>query len=662
MEALIWDQRYVTGEPVVDQEHQELVRIINWAADLQASARSVAEIGAVLDTLVGYADTHFRHEEELMASVACDRRHVEMHIAIHRDFSAQILKLHDAPIYSDDIAHLLRFLTGWLTNHILSIDQAMARQVRSIRAGMSPEEAYSREAKGLGDPATLSLFTAMDSLSRLLASRNDTLLTLNHQLEGVVSERSRAQELLAQIIDGDPVATFVLDAEHRITHWNKACALVTQVPASEIVGMTGPWRAFYEHERPVMADLIISGALEDGISSYYAGKYRASPLIPGAFEAEDFFPRFGDGGCWMFFTAAPLKDADGRIIGAIETLQDVTERRNAEQELRNAQASLEELVEKRTQQLAEANRTLEDDIKRREQAEQELLRRYGELTQLNAKLTETKQQLMQSEKLASIGQLAAGVAHEINNPIGYVHSNIGALENYLKDVFEMLDAYEAAEAGIGDRERAAQLAGLRSRLDIDFLREDIPMLMRESKEGITRVKKIVQDLKDFSRVDSSDEFQWADLHQGLDSTLNIVANEIKYKADVVREYGELPDVECLPSQLNQVFMNLCVNAAHAMGETRGRIVIRTGRRDDSVWIEVADNGCGIAPENLSRIFDPFFTTKPVGKGTGLGLSLSYGIVQNHKGNLEVESRVGEGTTFRITLPIRHATSETGEAA
>jgi len=335
--------------------------------------------------LVGYADSHFRHEEELMASVACDRRHVEMHIAIHRDFSAQILKLHDAPIYSGDIAHLLRFLTGWLTNHILSIDQAMARQVRSIRAGMSPEEAYSREAKGLGDPATLSLFTAMDSLSRLLASRNDTLLALNHQLEGVVSERSRAQELLAQIIDGDPVATFVLDAEHRITHWNKACALVTQVPASEIVGMTGPWRAFYEHERPVMADLIISGALEDGISSYYAGKYRASQLIPGAFEAEDFFPRFGDGGCWMFFTAAPLKDADGRIIGAIETLQDVTERRNAEQELRNAQASLEELVEKRTQQLAEANRTLEDDIKRREQAEQELLRRYGELTQLNAK-------------------------------------------------------------------------------------------------------------------------------------------------------------------------------------------------------------------------------------------------------------------------------------
>lgn len=193
MEALVWDQRYITGEPVVDQEHQELVRIINWAADLQASARSASEIGAVLDTLVGYADSHFRHEEELMASVACDRRHVEMHIAIHRDFSAQILKLHDAPIYSGDIAHLLRFLTGWLTNHILSIDQAMARQVRSIRAGMSPEEAYSREAKGLGDPATLSLFTAMDSLSRLLASRNDTLLALNHQLEGVVSERVRGR-------------------------------------------------------------------------------------------------------------------------------------------------------------------------------------------------------------------------------------------------------------------------------------------------------------------------------------------------------------------------------------------------------------------------------------------------------------------------------------
>jgi two-component system NtrC family sensor kinase len=145
--------------------------------------------------------------------------------------------------------------------------------------------------------------------------------------------------------------------------------------------------------------------------------------------------------------------------------------------------------------------------------------------------------------------------------------------------------------------------------------------------------------------------------QGIDSTLNIVSNEVKYKADVVKQYGDIPDIECLPSQINQVVMNLVVNAAHAIGEQRGRITLRTGRDGESVWLEVADNGAGIARENLSRIFDPFFTTKAVGKGTGLGLSLSYGIVQKHEGRIDVDSEPGRGTTFRITLPIRHAEQE-----
>ena len=167
------------------------------------------------------------------------------------------------------------------------------------------------------------------------------------------------------------------------------------------------------------------------------------------------------------------------------------------------------------------------------------------------------------------------------------------------------------------------------------------------------MKKIVQDLKDFSRVDTSQEWQLADLHAGIDSTLNIVRNEIKYKAEVVKEYGQLPQVECLPSQLNQVFMNLLVNAAHAMKDKeRGTITVRTGRRDDrEVWVEVADDGSGIDPENLKRIFDPFFTTKPVGKGTGLGLSLAYGIVQKHQGAITLDSAPGRGTTFRIVLPV-----------
>ena len=274
------------------------------------------------------------------------------------------------------------------------------------------------------------------------------------------------------------------------------------------------------------------------------------------------------------------------------------------------------------------------------------------LTEVNTKLQRAQDQLLQSEKLASIGQLAAGVAHEINNPVGYVFSNFGTLTKYLADLFRMLAAYEQAESQLAGTPAAVTLAQLRSEIELDYLKEDVPQLMAESCEGITRVRKIVQDLKDFSHVDARQEWEWTDLHRGIDSTLNIVNNEIKYKADVIKEYGPLPEVQCLSSELNQVFMNLLVNAAHAIGPQRGTIHIRSGHAGDDVWVEVQDNGSGIPRENLSRIFDPFFTTKPVGKGTGLGLSLSYGIVQKHKGRLEVDSEVGSGTRFRVTLPVR----------
>lgn len=277
---------------------------------------------------------------------------------------------------------------------------------------------------------------------------------------------------------------------------------------------------------------------------------------------------------------------------------------------------------------------------KKEKAEQEAL---------IGKLHDAQNQLLQSEKMASIGQLAAGVAHEINNPIGYVNSNLGTLDKYLKDMFAMLRAYEEAEPLLAaDPGVAAHVKALREKLDIDFLKEDVVALMNESEEGISRVKKIVQDLKDFSHVDEA-EWQWVDLHKGLESTLNVVWNELKYKTEVVKEYGEIPEIYCLPQQLNQVFMNLLVNAAHAIVE-HGTITIRTGAKDHEVWVEIADTGVGIPPENLKRIFDPFFTTKPVGKGTGLGLSLAYSIVQKHHGRIDVQSAVGKGTTFRLCLP------------
>lgn len=696
METFVWNDRFMTGETVVDEEHKELVRIINWVGSLQSQEAAANEIEKVLEYLVNYAGTHFSHEEALMAESGCDIRHVDLHKRIHRDFAQQISNMRMMDTGPSDTEFLLRFLTNWLAFHILGTDQAMARQVQSIRGGMAPDEAYECEKTKLADPATASLLDALNSLYRVIAGRNQALVDLNRQLEQRVeartqelsnanrdlvqehaklkealatvratqeqlmeSERKRAgqdaqramQQLLTQIVDGDPVPTLVINAESRVTHWNKACASVTGVPAAEMLGTNRHWAPFYPAERPIMADLIVSGALEDGFENLYHGKFRRSALIDGAFEAEDFFPQFGESGRWLYFTAAPVRNATGRIIGAIETLQDVTERHRAEDALREYQAQLEQLVEMRTVQLRDANRQLAEDNTRREQAETELLRRNGELIRLNAQLSEAKEQLVQSERLASIGQLAAGVAHEINNPIGYVYSNIGALEKYITDLFRLLQAYELAGASAGDQ--GAQLAAAVKEVDMAFLREDIPLLMAESKEGITRVKKIVQDLKDFSRVDSSQEWQPANLHQGLDSTINIVASEIKYKADVVKEYGNLPLIECLPSQLNQVFMNLLVNAAHAIGPERGRITIRSGVDGENVWLEFADTGCGIAEENRKKIFDPFFTTKPVGKGTGLGLSLSYGIIRNHHGNIELTSEVGKGSTFRITLPIRH---------
>ena len=337
--------------------------------------------------------------------------------------------------------------------------------------------------------------------------------------------------------------------------------------------------------------------------------------------------------CW------PLK-IDERIIGALSANRPGNMAMFTEADVERGAALLDMVS------LVLANMQLHIDQKQR----------FEELRQMNQKLEEAHNQLLQSEKMASIGQLAAGVAHEINNPIGYVYSNLGTLEKYVQDTFGMIDLYEQAEGAIADEAVRTRLKAAREKLDIEFLKEDLRALMSESKDGITRVKQIVQNLKDFSHVDTSDEWHFADLRNGLDSTLSIVNNEIKYKANVVKEYGDIPEVECLPSQLNQVFMNLLVNAAHAI-EERGTITIRTGtirtgQQGEEVWVEVADTGKGIAPEHLKKIFDPFFTTKPIGKGTGLGLSLSYGIIQKHHGRIEVQSEIGKGTTFRVWLPVK----------
>ena len=269
-----------------------------------------------------------------------------------------------------------------------------------------------------------------------------------------------------------------------------------------------------------------------------------------------------------------------------------------------------------------------------------LRRRWLELDGKIGELEAAHSQLLQSEKMASIGVLAAGVAHEINNPVGFVSSNLSTLKDYNASMIALLERCRAGEASAADFDA----------VEFDYLKDDIPALIGETRDGLDRVRKIVADLKDFSRVDRA-EWQEADLNAGIDCTLNVVWNELKYKAEVVRDYDPaLPRVPCLPAQINQVVMNLLINAAQAITE-RGTITVRSGHDAQWAWIEVADTGVGMPPEVQRRIFDPFYTTKPVGKGTGLGLSISYDIVARHGGRIDVTSAPGAGTTFRVSLPL-----------
>jgi len=322
------------------------------------------------------------------------------------------------------------------------------------------------------------------------------------------------------------------------------------------------------------------------------------------------------------------------------------ERRRAADALKISNAELERRVGERTSQLRE-------QIEVRQLVELALQQRNSELEAVNSMLAGTQSQLLQSEKMASIGQLAAGVAHEINNPIGYVHSNLISLTRYLDNIFAILAAYERLEHSLAPASpELIEMRRLKESSELDYVRRDIGDLLAESVEGVTRVEKIVKDLKDFSHVDEA-EWEHTDVHAAIDSSLNVVWHELKYKAELIKEYGDLPPIQCLPFQLKQVFMNLLVNAAHAI-DHRGTITIRSGSEDEQIWVAISDTGKGIDPRHLTRIFEPFFTTKPVGVGTGLGLSVSYSIIQKHNGKIEVASEPGVGTTFTIRLPKVHA--------
>ncbi len=310
---------------------------------------------------------------------------------------------------------------------------------------------------------------------------------------------------------------------------------------------------------------------------------------------------------------------------AVITLQDITDRKKREEERERTEEEL-----KKSKEMLEAH--------------------HKELEKAYAELKAAQSQILQQEKMASIGQLAAGIAHEVNNPVGFIMSNLSSLQKYVSRLSEFIDVQtETIKKLSGDGKILNAIKESRKSLKVDYIIDDLGNLIRESLDGAERVKKIVQDLKSFSRIDEA-EWKMADINAGIESTINIVWNELKYKATVKKEYGDMPLTKCNPGQLNQVFMNILVNAAHAI-EKQGEITMKTWHDNGYIYISISDTGCGIPADKIDRIFEPFFTTKEVGKGTGLGLSIAYDIVKKHNGDIIVESEVGKGTTFTVKVPV-----------
>ncbi len=340
----------------------------------------------------------------------------------------------------------------------------------------------------------------------------------------------------------------------------------------------------------------------------------------------------------------PIMDENVGVFQAVLVSQDITENRRKTDEIHD----LNEQLMQTASQIEAKNVKLEKTLKR---------------------LEDTQTQMVQSEKMATVGQLAAGVAHEINNPTGFVSSNLKTLNDYQEDIAALIEKYQEMVAQTRDGELKDKLpenfqqtiesvVAFEKDIDIEYLMDDIKELIGDCREGTERIKKIVMDLKDFAHP-GEDKIQTIDINQGLESTLNVVNNEVKYKATVHRELGDIPSIKGYPQQLNQVFMNILVNAAQAI-EKKGDIYLKTEAKKEWVEVTIADTGSGISKENLSKIFDPFFTTKDVGKGTGLGMNIAYNIIQKHKGKIEVSSEVGKGTKFTITLPAENELSEAME--
>ncbi len=407
------------------------------------------------------------------------------------------------------------------------------------------------------------------------------------------------------ILDNLPMLAWLKDDEGHFLMVNQQYAEAVGYPRDELLGMTA-FDVWPQH-----------------LAGLYDSEDREVLRAGLGSQREEWREnRQGEGGSWFETYRSPITDDQGRVIGTVGVARDVAVRKQNE-----------ELIMKQQHELQEINSRLEERV-----AEEIALGRAKDLVAVNR------------EKLASIGQLAAGVAHEINTPLGYVTSNLGLFERHFSRVCSYLNEQEKLLLRALTEEQRRDLSAIAKRLDITYLLQDIPELIAESRDGAERVTRIVADLKSFSRVDLH-EYEETDPLICLESALSVLTHELKDVATVERGYEKLPPIPCHPGELNQVFLNLLRNAGQEL-TSPGVIILKSWFDDEHVYVAVTDNGGGIPPELLEKIFDPFFTTREVGSGTGLGLSVCHDIIARHCGELSVESSVGVGSTFTVKLPRR----------
>jgi two-component system, NtrC family, sensor kinase len=404
--------------------------------------------------------------------------------------------------------------------------------------------------------------------------KNDELFDLLSERKKTENALKESEKKLKSIVHGSPIPMYVIDQQHKVIYWNHALEECCKIKSDDVVGTDNHWKALYTQRRPCMADMVVDSDL-DGINKWFNDNYTKSKFVEDAYEATDFFPKLGDEGRWLHFTAAPIKDHIGKVVGAVETLEDITDLKLAEQNIRN----------------------LLDELK------------------------ESEAQLVQSEKMRSVGTMSAGVAHELNNPMMGI---LNFIQYGLKHIPNDNKVYE---------------------------------VLKDAENETNRCITIIKDLLTFSSMekDTKEDYVNQDISEIIERVLRLLEYRIKSDQIAINKNiaAKTPNIWIKPNSIQQVFFNIINNAIDSL-ESRDQkeIDIDIYPKDECVYIQITDTGHGIASEDLPRIYDPFFTTKPPGAGIGLGLSITFSIIRDHDGKIECDSEVNIGTVFRVSLPIK----------